>query len=64
MPMIVTEELAIISLHISGLKSWETPATIIYHKLLPWLNGNLVLFDIDFDLLHVATLFCVASLAN
>jgi hypothetical protein len=52
LPTIQTEPLAIISLHISGLKSTDTPATIVYDQLLPWLDGNLVLLDLDFDLCH------------
>lgn len=27
----------------------DTPASIIYHQLHPWLKGNLVYVDIDFD---------------
>jgi hypothetical protein len=48
-PAIVTEPLAIICIHLAGMDSVDSPAAIVYHHLLPWLRGNLVYFELDFD---------------
>ncbi|KAF8199436.1 hypothetical protein BJ912DRAFT_948987 [Pholiota molesta] len=48
-PKIITVPLAIISIRLQGIKASETPVPSLYHYLVPWMDGNLVSFDIDFD---------------
>jgi hypothetical protein len=31
------------------MDSVDSPAAIVYHHLLPWLRGNLVYVELDFD---------------
>ena len=44
--------LAVISIRLSAMDISETPANSVFHSLVPWLKGNVVLIDIDFDIDH------------
>ncbi|KAF8813074.1 hypothetical protein BYT27DRAFT_7085341, partial [Phlegmacium glaucopus] len=46
-PQVLTTPLAIISIYLEGMK--DTPSIITYHHLHPWLQGNLVHIDFDFN---------------
>ena len=43
----VTTPLAIISIHLEGMD--DTPSLNTYYHLHPWLQGNLVHIDMDFN---------------
>ena len=47
----LTTPLAIISIHLEGMV--DTLSYIVYHHLHPWLRGNIVHIDIDFNLTDV-----------
>lgn len=40
--------MAIISIHLEGMD--DTPSLLTYYHLQPWLQGNLVHIDMDFNL--------------
>jgi hypothetical protein len=48
---ILTTLLAIISIHLEGMD--DTPSLNMYHHLKPWLQGNLVHIDMDFNFSEV-----------
>jgi hypothetical protein len=50
-PKILTTPLAIISIHLEGMT--DTPACLTYHHLQPWLQGNIVHIDLDFNMTDV-----------
>jgi hypothetical protein len=50
-PKILVTPLAIISIHLEGMT--DTPASLAYHHLQPWMQGNIVYFDIDFNMTDV-----------
>lgn len=50
-PKILTTPLAIISIHLEGMV--DTPSFLLYQHLHPWLQGNLVHVNIDFNLTEV-----------
>ena len=47
----VTTPLAIISIHLEGMD--DTPSLNMYYHLHPWLQGNLVHIDMDFNFNNV-----------
>ncbi|KAF8874813.1 hypothetical protein CPB84DRAFT_1667114, partial [Gymnopilus junonius] len=47
---ISTEPLAIISIHLQGVKDTGTPSLLVYNHLVQWLLGNLYHIDINFNL--------------
>ena len=47
------ERLAVVSIHLQGMR--DTPGRVSFEILQPWLQGNLVFFDIEFNLLNEAT---------
>jgi hypothetical protein len=49
-PTILTSPLAIILIHLK--KMIHNPSIITYHHLHPWLHGNLVHIDFDFNFEH------------
>jgi hypothetical protein len=51
--VINVERLAIISIHLQGMR--DTPGRVSFEILQPWLHGNLVFFDIEFNLLDEVT---------
>lgn len=46
-PTVLTTLLAIISIHLEEMK--DIPSIIAYHHIHPWLCGNLVHVDLDFN---------------
>jgi hypothetical protein len=51
--VINVERLAIVSIHLQGMR--DTPGRVSFEILQPWLQGNLVVFDIEFNLLDEVT---------
>jgi hypothetical protein len=52
-PIINVEKLAIVSIHLQGMR--DTPASVTFEILQPYLRGNLVFFDVQFNLLDEET---------
>lgn len=46
-PNIITDPLAIISIHLEGMT--DIPGFIAYHHIHPWLHGNAIHIDLDFN---------------
>ncbi|KAF8801923.1 hypothetical protein BYT27DRAFT_7114038, partial [Phlegmacium glaucopus] len=46
-PKILTTKLVIISIHMEGMD--DTPSLLTYYHLHPWLQGNLVHIEMDFN---------------
>lgn len=46
-PKILTTPLAIVSIHLAGMK--DTPSVLTFHHLQPWLRGNLIHVELDFN---------------
>ena len=40
-------QLMIISMHLEGMK--DVPSVLTYHHIQPWLHGNLVHVEFDFN---------------
>ena len=51
-PKILVTPLAIISIHLEGMN--DTPSYLAYHHLQPWLLGNVVHVDLDFNMVDEA----------
>jgi hypothetical protein len=49
-PKTITEPVAIISIRLEGLKDTGTPSILTYNSLFSWLHGNVIHFDIDYNL--------------
>ncbi|KJA23358.1 hypothetical protein HYPSUDRAFT_137783, partial [Hypholoma sublateritium FD-334 SS-4] len=49
-PKIIMTPLIIFSLHLRGWSILDTPCSVSYQALFPWLKGNVALVEIDFDL--------------
>ena len=52
-PVINIERLAVVSIHPEGMQ--DTPGRVMLEILQPWLKGNLVFFDVEFNLLDEVT---------
>ena len=50
-PKILITPLAIIPIHLEGMT--DTPAHLTYTHLQPWLQGNTVHIDLDFNMTDV-----------
>jgi hypothetical protein len=50
-PKNLTTPLAIISIHLEDMT--DTPSYLTYHHLQPWLKGNIVHVDLDFNMTDV-----------
>ena len=46
-PTVLTTPLAIISIRLDGMK--DAPSIMTYHHIHPWLKGNLIYVDLDFN---------------
>ncbi|KAF9470183.1 hypothetical protein BDN70DRAFT_943007, partial [Pholiota conissans] len=48
-PTYSAAHLAVFCFHLTDIRSSENPAAGVFLTLIPWFNGNIVYFDIDFD---------------
>jgi hypothetical protein len=46
----ITEPVAIISICLKDLKNTGTPSILTYNSLFSWLHGNVIHFNIDYNL--------------